>query len=268
MNDKRDFQIREARPEDAIHITDIFREGIPETLLPYFILYAEGIHLFIEDSIRNRQTAVDSVYIIALSNDEVVGCAEFRMRTTQLFWNHCYVKSECRGMGIGALLLTYALNRLPTDHQLTIALDVSEDNKRPIGWYERIGFRQVSGSIWSECSLVNHPGIKPEYTIPDLNQANLVQQRYGISLFHIQTLQGSYPIGRIGSHLYRVIGHELLNDPVAVNVLIHLDGTRKLLCIHSDPLPIKARRIQINIRMEGPIETVRGKLAEWSGSRD
>lgn len=51
------------------------------------------------------------------------------------------IAPECRGQGLGRLLLTYALNRYKDTGYKQVALAVTETNKIAIKLYEKLGFK-------------------------------------------------------------------------------------------------------------------------------
>jgi putative acetyltransferase len=52
-----------------------------------------------------------------------------------------FVRPEARGLGAGRTLVAYAIHTLGA-----VRVDVNEQNEQAVGFYEHLGFRQVSRS--------------------------------------------------------------------------------------------------------------------------
>jgi hypothetical protein len=92
-----------------------------------------------------------------------------------------------------------------------------------------------------------------------LEHADEEHQEMGFSRFQLRTTRAAYAIGRLGNRWYRYGGFDLLADPTALNALVALDPSRRLLCIgRADKAPREQVKwgqvITRNTRMSASID--------------
>ncbi|MNX08525.1 putative N-acetyltransferase YjaB [compost metagenome] len=56
-------------------------------------------------------------------------------------WRGRFIDPDHRGQGVGRLLVQFALREHPT-----LTTDVNEQNAQAVGFYEKLGFRQIGRS--------------------------------------------------------------------------------------------------------------------------
>lgn len=85
----------------------------------------------------------NTIYIVAKSNDEIVGFAGIWQILDEIHLNNIVVKKSKRNLGIGTYLLN-SLIKLSTKKNATVlTLEVNQDNYSAIHLYEKSGFKVV-----------------------------------------------------------------------------------------------------------------------------
>lgn len=85
----------------------------------------------------------NSYYIVALSDDEIVGFGGFMQLYDEIHISNIVTKKNKRNFGIGTKILDKLLEIAETKNCITITLEVNEQNLPAISLYEKFGFKKV-----------------------------------------------------------------------------------------------------------------------------
>jgi ribosomal protein S18 acetylase RimI-like enzyme len=230
-----DIQVRLAIPVDASPIVEIIRQGFSPALLDCMIYGCAGISTYVEQQIT--LTLADTFFAVAVSGRDILGCIELRLFPDTLFLNYIAVRPEVRGLGIGSRLLKYALEIVSRPVHRTMQLDVFEENRAALAWYERLGFDVIERRNWWEIQLAAPDDVPEIGYISGYPQAEICQREFGFSQFRFVTSGGEYTIGRIGNRWFRITQPSAVEDRAVLSMLSHLAPNRHVLAIVPGTLP-------------------------------
>jgi len=264
--------VRPADSGDVGAIVGLLRAGFPAELLPYTIAGCDGYAAYVADSIAYQDLADAKWYVLCNGDREVHGFLEVRVACRTLFSNQLYVSPKVRAPGVGTNLWLRGLQMARNSTQTEIVLDVFEDNHTAKRAYTLVGFATRRRILWAEVETPAETRAAGDpWYVKGMALADHTQQRFGFSEFVLETLSGTYPLGRIGDRLFRTTTDGILSDPCALGALHTLDHRRKLLCISEvdslqGKLPEGAIRKAKSLRMTAPIDDALNKLAVLVGS--
>ncbi|MBL0225529.1 MAG: GNAT family N-acetyltransferase [Geobacteraceae bacterium] len=263
---EHDIQIRLARKDEAGEIVSLIRSSFSSELQNAMIYGCPGMERFIGQQIETPGGLADTIYLVAVAGELVVGCVELRWLPESLFLNYICTRPEARSKGLARRILAESIRIARRDHHREMLLDVFEDNLPARTWYERLGFRHDYSTQWWDCPLPASD-LPVNGRISGYPQARASQEQYGFSLFKLVTTQREYAVGRLGSDWFRVTGAELLSDPQALALLQRIDGQRRILAlIPEQDLPEaqhgEARRIVTSRRMSMDLDRLFEQLAD------
>jgi len=224
------MEIRLARAEDAIGIVTVIRNGFASSLLEKIIYGCSGVTKYIQDLIKLPVFLSDTIYIVAVTEDQVVGCVELRFFRDEIFLNYISVVSNFRLRGIGNRLLEAALNSIDQDRYTKLRLDVFSHNTIARTWYESLGFQYEYSIGWWDIPIWELDD-SASAIITGYPQAQACQEKFGFSQFSLITQNGEYSVGRIGHNWFRLIQSNALIDPGVAKTLSHLDADRHILAL-------------------------------------
>lgn len=95
------------------------------------------------DILKNELMAENRSYIVAKQNGEIVGFAGVMQNSSEIEMMNIVVKKNCRGKGIGKLLLQKIIENAKNDGAQEIFLEVNENNKIARQLYQYAGFTEV-----------------------------------------------------------------------------------------------------------------------------
>ena len=93
--------------------------------------------------LKSELMGPNKVYIVAKQNEEIVGFAGFMRNLLEVEIMNIVVKKNCRGKGIGKLLLQKMIEKAKNDGAREIFLEVNENNKIARQLYQNVGFAEV-----------------------------------------------------------------------------------------------------------------------------
>jgi len=133
-------EIRPMTPEDWPAVEEIYAEGI-----------ATGDATFETDTPRWQEFEVrhlDGHRLVAVGGDRVVGWAAVSPTSTRACYegvveHSVYVARDCRGRGIGRILLEALVRSTEEAGIWTIQTSVFPENTASLALHERVGFRVV-----------------------------------------------------------------------------------------------------------------------------
>lgn len=95
------------------------------------------------DILKSDLLNENSKYIIAKSNNEIVGFAGMKVILDEADIMNIVVKVDKRGLGIGSLLLEKLIQSANDFNCSQITLEVNENNIQAIKLYEKYGFMRI-----------------------------------------------------------------------------------------------------------------------------
>ncbi|GAB3176072.1 GNAT family N-acetyltransferase [Telluribacter humicola] len=126
-------QVEQVGPDDYEEIVEVWEASVRAT---HDFLTEEDIQYF-RPLIRNEYLQAVDLYCIRNEQGRIegfLGTADYKVEML-------FLRPETRGKGIGKALLLYAI------HNLSITkVDVNEQNRQAVGFYEHMGFRVVGRS--------------------------------------------------------------------------------------------------------------------------
>lgn len=140
-----ELNIRDARPADlaAVHelLVDTWHDTYDELIGADEVADITGRWHNI-DVLRRQQADPDLIFLVAESAGRIVGHALACPQTSgQGTLNRLYISPDCQGMGTGAALLARVRQRL--GRAASITLEVEENNKKAVEFYQRHGFTET-----------------------------------------------------------------------------------------------------------------------------
>lgn len=125
------FKVEKAYPDDYHEIIDVWKSSVKAT---HDFLSLEDFDFYIE--LLPLALASVDLYIIRSENTVTafIGISEESIEML-------FVSDESRGKGYGKALIEYAINEFHVKK-----VDVNEQNKQAIGFYEKFGFKIISRS--------------------------------------------------------------------------------------------------------------------------
>jgi ribosomal protein S18 acetylase RimI-like enzyme len=253
------MEIRYAVPADAKAIVSLTEAGFRKELLNAMIYGCNGVTGFLERQISIPLEIADTVYIIAESDDVVVGFVEFRIYSDSVFLNYIGTSPQARHKGLATKLLGQGLLMVRTKHHKRMSLDVFRDNIVAQSWYEKLGFTAEYNAGWYKLAQEEiDDSNNLQGRVSGYSQSNLCYDEFGFSQFNITTAKGSYSVGMLGQEWFRVTQSELLFDASALFCLNSIDINRSILGLFKEneqaKLPSGAvcfcRSIRMNIELD------------------
>ncbi len=95
------------------------------------------------DMLKSELMGENKSYLVAKQNDEIVGFAGFMRNFLEIEIMNIVVKKECRGKGIGKMLLQKMIENAKNDGAQEIFLEVNENNKIARQLYQNADFSEV-----------------------------------------------------------------------------------------------------------------------------
>lgn len=148
------LSFRDARPEDAGRLTEIGRDTFSET---FGMLYKhEDLQAYLDDNftVEKQLAEIEDPNIeirIAAMRTKTIAYAKLAPvklpvehdPATSLELHRLYVRQEGQGVGVGRILLTWAIEQARQRGAKEIYLGVWENNQRAISVYETRNFETV-----------------------------------------------------------------------------------------------------------------------------
>jgi ribosomal protein S18 acetylase RimI-like enzyme len=259
----RDIELRKAVAEDAGAIVALIRSSFAPGLLETTIYGCEGIEDYVRALIEAEPRAADTRYTVAVADGALAGVVEMRQLRDRLFCNYIAVARGARSRGVGIALLGAGIAAARRPGQLTLELDVFDDNERALAWYRGLGFGESSRVEWR---VLAPPGGDRASAAPVSGwaQALACQRAFGFSEVSIQGAEGGYSVGLMGREWFRLTDPGALEDPALGATLHALDPHRSLLALVppetlSEPV---AELRATTVRLWAGLDAVARRIAE------
>ena len=146
LKDREHLLIRNAIESDAAEIIKYFKKVTSET--DFLVTQPDEVIMSIDQEkaiIRAHLEKKNSLFLVALLNDEVVGSLNFigggRKRTKHKGELGMSVLKDFWGLGIGSALLQSLLDWTKKSEIRKLQLEVMVDNERAINLYRKFGFK-------------------------------------------------------------------------------------------------------------------------------
>lgn len=127
------YQVEEIKKSEYQEVVDVWELSVRAT---HHFLKEEDIAYF-KPLILNTYLDAVELRCVKNKNGKIVGFSGVAETNLEMLFIH----PDERGNGIGKLLLIYAINEQKVDK-----VDVNEDNKQALGFYEKFGFTTFSRS--------------------------------------------------------------------------------------------------------------------------
>lgn len=256
--------VRFAVSTDASAIASLMKAGTSPSIHRVTVIGGPSLATHVARQIR---ASGPDQYLVAILAGEVVGMTAWGHAGETLMLNHIFLRPDCRGARIGALLALEGIRRCRQAGDQRVGVDVFAENPRAEAWYRVLGMRHLFEKIWLDLPLsaTSSDGFG-DWHAEGLIAADHEQEEMGFSRFSLRTTRMTYAIGRLGSEWYRYGGFDILDDPSAVRALQTLDPSRRLLCIgDASELPAQWQQqgqiVAKSTRLSAPVETMLATLA-------
>jgi len=257
------LSIRQAVPADSAAIVSVMRCASTALIRHTTIIGCAGLEAYLHDEIaagsRNH-------YLVAVSDDLLIGMSAWRCKGEYLFLNHLFVLPSAQGQGVGAALLSHGMTHFQFRQPRYLAVDVHEDNAKARSWYQALGMAGMAQGTLMEVPLIAPKAtVHGDWSSTFLGASDPDYVRYGFSQFTLTTDQMTYTIGRLGLSLFRATAWAILDDDAALTALHVLDNNRALLCIDTPQgLTSAVRRRGVVLgqteRLTAPLEALADRL--------
>lgn len=165
--------IRSATDTDAFDLLQHFKCVLRQS--KYLMLYPDEVDLTVEREqamIRNKLSSNNEVFLLAVQDGNILGSADIRQIGSMYKVRHragvgIAVNKIYWGQGIGRLLMQKCIACAKKAAYTQLELDVVANNKRAIGLYKSLGFKQYA---------VNPRGIR----LRDLGYVDYISMRLEI----------------------------------------------------------------------------------------
>lgn len=221
--------IRSAVPADSQAILDVIRSGFLPEILELTIYGCPGAGAYIRRQIEGAGSLSDTLYTVAERSGRLDGCVEMRRLNRALFLNYIAVAPGSRERGLGGRLLAAAIQSTRVPGDSAMHLDVFEQNRPALNWYERLGFAPRNRSAFREL-WPNRPG-RSRATVSQLAQADVCHREFGFSEIRIRTENGLHTVGRLGAGWFRLADAAALADDELAVTLPLIDRERRICAI-------------------------------------
>lgn len=225
-----ELELRRATIDDATAIVDIIRSGFAPALLDKFIFGCAGISRYVREQIIASDQDGDTRFTVAARGGTPIGCCELRRLRDRLFLNYIAVLPDARSAGLGRRLLHAGIERTAGASHSSISLDVIEDNRVAVDWYRSLGFERSHATEWWELPI-EASSVDTGACVTGLPQAAACQEAFGFSRVTVTTATGTWEVGLLGTHWFRITEPGALGDPSLLATLHRLDPARELLAL-------------------------------------
>lgn len=190
----------------------------------------------------------------AYDGDDLLGFIEYAVVEQGLFINNLCVSDSARGRGIGTRMLEWVHQEGIRRACAFVRLDCFSWNHPALAYYLALGYEPKGETFWS---IGSNPYREEAgncgFLVRDYPFAEVSQQAFGFSTFHLSREGKTTAVGRIDNHSYRVVAGDKPPAPDIWRTLAAIDPHRDLFLIHAAAdlagLP-SLKRISSSIQME------------------
>ncbi|WP_163836034.1 GNAT family N-acetyltransferase [Spartinivicinus ruber] len=119
---------------DYIEIVDVWEASVRAT---HDFLSEKDIQFFKPKILNEYLKAVEQLWCVKNSEGGIIGFLGVADGNIEML----FILPECRGKGIGKLLINYAVHELGANK-----VDVNEQNLQAVGFYTHLGFKTINRS--------------------------------------------------------------------------------------------------------------------------
>ncbi len=258
----QEWYIRKAGVQDAEKISRLIGDSFVPEQRSLFLYGCPGSGNYIKDLIAIQDHGGDSLFLVAVSGDELLGFVEVRRFVDSICLNYMATAEAARGLGVykrlmkDALLLGKAEGYQKAFHDVFFGNTIRE-------FHERIGYKITKTFLWLATELPSG-ALPPRMVLIGLPQANVIHSHYGFSQFGLTLSTGSFTVGRLNTAWFRTTTPALVNDRDALHSLKHLEPSRLLLSICEQeailPADLGFRQVLGSYRLEGELDQILTQL--------
>ena len=253
--------VRRARPDEAASVVDIICGSFPRQVIERTVYGCAGIKAYVGAAIGDC-AIITPTFIVAGTSAAPLAAAEVAANDDGVFLNYIGTRAESRSQGLGSSLLIAAADLYPSGSDLTMTLDVFQENARALEWYRSVGFEVIGERGWWELEL--SPASEAGAVVSGLPQAELCDRAFGFSEITLHTEGHSLRVGRLGTKWFRITSLAALESQKMMAALFTLDPRRMVLAMGGIDEPY-ASRLPMPIfrasRMKVPLTKLRDRIS-------
>lgn len=192
------------------------------------------------DYVRHQQSVPAGLgathYYGAYEETDLLGFIEYAVTGAGMFINNLCVSSAARGQGVGTRLLEWVHQEAARRACTNVRLDCFSWNRPALAYYLAQGYEATGETFWSTGSNPYRTEAgNCGYLVRDYPFAQVSQQAFGFSTFHLSREGQTTAVGRIDDHSYRLIAGDKPPAPDLLRALAALEPGRSLFLIHTTP---------------------------------
>lgn len=258
----KEWYIRKAGVDDAEKVSRLISDSFVAEQRSLFLYGCPGSENYIKDLVALQDRCGDSLFLIAVSSEEVLGFVEIRRFADSICLNYMATAESARGLGVYKGLMKDALLLGKEEGYHKAFHDVFFGNTIR-DFHERIGYKVTRTFLWLATDLPSGT-LPPRIVLTGLPQANLIHSHYGFSQFGLALDTGAFTVGRLSTVWFRTTTPILVNNRDALHVLKSLEPSRSLLSICEQeavlPTDLSFRQVLGSYRLEGEIDQILTQL--------
>jgi hypothetical protein len=222
--------------------------------LPLTVWSSPLVGRFVEDIIQGAEPALGMRFYTIKVEGQIESAICIRSTDGRVFFDNIYVSPCLRRQQMTAVFIRDStLLYLREFEASETAWDVWAHERALIAWYKQLAGVEQYRKAWFSVSLPESGGAVG--LVHGLADAQDRHQRHGFSCIDVVTNRGSYTVGMLGSHAFRVTDARSMNDPEFLPTLGSIDGQRAVLvCAESTRIPDGVSVIASAIRMHAPMK--------------
>lgn len=254
----RDLVIRPVLPHECQQVVSVHRAAFSPGQLTRSIFASSKVDRYLANLVACPQLQREHSLWAIWDGDRLVGYTHSRALPDTWHLNYIAVLPEYQSRGIGTMLWEHWVGAARQMTYSSVSLDVDDENRRAVDWYQRRGMGVVTTTWmyekatrpWAE----SHRAAETA-TLVDWAEAEAWQLAYGFSRFRLAWGQRTWTVGRLASHYFRV-EEEL--PGLLEGVLAEIDPERRLLILSPAPLQSEglaelgvSYRMRLDVSYEG-----------------
>jgi hypothetical protein len=191
---------------------------------------------------------------------EIQAAICIRSTDGRLFFDNIYVSPHLRRQQMTAFFVRESTSLYLREFGASEASwDVWAHERALIAWYKQLAGVEQYRKSWFSISLSKSEGTVG--FVHGLGDAHDKHRRNGFSSINVVTDHGSYTVGMLGSHAFRVTDARSVNDPKFLPTLASVDAKRTVLVsAASTDIPEGVSMIASAIRMHAPMNAFLANL--------
>jgi hypothetical protein len=249
-----------ARAGDGAAVARLLTMIQRPTTLPLTVWSSPLAGRFVEDVIQGSEPALGMRFYTIKVEGQIEGAICLRFTDGRVFVDNIYVSPRLRRQQMTAYFLRESILLYLREFEAPeAAWDVWAHERALIAWHKQHGGVEQYRKSWFSISLPESGGAAS--LVQGLEDAHDRHRRYGFSSIKVVTNRGSYTVGMLASHAFRVTDASSINDPEFLPALASIDGKRAVLVYsESTGIPEGASVIASAIRMHAPMKPLFANL--------